>query len=54
MSEIATDSFKTKTLEYLESLGISSSVIDEMSELMKGEKLSKDQVQYFADQVHPR
>lgn len=52
MSEVASKEFKTKTLDYLESLGISSSIIDEMNEYMKDEKLTKDQVQYFSDQVY--
>ncbi len=52
MSEVASKEFKTKTLDYLESLGISSSIIDEMNEQMKDEKLTKEQVQYFADQVY--
>jgi DNA-directed RNA polymerase subunit A" len=52
MSEVASKEFKIKTLDYLESLGISSSIIDEMNEQMKDEKLTKEQVQYFADQVY--
>ena len=52
MSEVASKEFKIKTLDYLESLGISSSIIDEMNEFVKDEELSKDQVQYFADQVY--
>ncbi|MHA1110253.1 MAG: DNA-directed RNA polymerase subunit A'' [Promethearchaeota archaeon] len=52
MSEVASKGFKTKTLDYLESLGISSSIIDEMNKYMKDEKFTKEQVQYFADQVY--
>ena len=52
MSEVASKEFKTKTLDYLESVGISSSIIDEMNEYMKDEKFTKEQVQYFADQVY--
>ena len=52
ISEIASDQFKEKTLEYLKNISISSTIIDEMASLMKDAKLTKEQVQYFADQVY--
>ncbi|MBN2156285.1 MAG: DNA-directed RNA polymerase subunit A'' [Candidatus Lokiarchaeota archaeon] len=52
MTEVASKEFKTKTLEYLESRGIPHSIIGEMDSFMKDIEFSKEQVQYFADQVY--
>lgn len=52
MPEYASEDFKAKTLEVLQKEGIPLKILSEMKDLMAKEKLTKEQVQYFADQVY--